>query len=44
MNGQEAYEMIKHLTNPQEMAGKLINYALTCGKCTDNITVIVVSL
>jgi len=44
IDGQQALEMIQRLSDPQEMAAKLINYALNSGKCTDNITVIVVAL
>ena len=44
MTGQEAYDLTQHLTSPQDMANKLMNAALSSGKCTDNVTIIVALL
>jgi serine/threonine protein phosphatase PrpC len=44
MSGQEAVDLVKDLDNPEKMARKLVLSALHSPKCTDNITVIVVTL
>jgi serine/threonine protein phosphatase PrpC len=44
MSGQEAVDLVASMEDPQAMASKLVSKALASGKCTDNITVIVVLL
>jgi protein phosphatase len=44
MSGQEAVDMIKDIEAPDKMARKLVISALHSPKCTDNVTVIVITL
>lgn len=44
ISGQAACEMVRDLPDAAAMATRLLRYAVSCSKCVDNVTVVVVRL